>query len=96
MVRSVDHFKFQNEVYVLASGTEYKLDVFRLSDVKEDEFTGWANIDSAFLAQIYRLFVNKRPFQVSGFTGLWREGVYLSSGGRQYFCMQVSVLFDYF
>ena len=39
-VWSVDHFRLENETYVLASGDGHMLDVFKLSDVKEGKFTG--------------------------------------------------------
>ena len=39
-VYSVDHFKYQNEIYVFASGDGTGVNIFKLSDLKQSGFTG--------------------------------------------------------
>ena len=62
-VYSVDSVKVEEETFVLASGRDGVLDVFRLGDLKEDGFTSREMI-VLDMAYSVILLVKPRPLQV--------------------------------
>ena len=78
-VYSVFHFEHEGEIFLFASGSAGNVDIFRLSDFGEGDFTSESLFPAFYYVVVCVPFLIPRPFQNSQAAGIGESCTSLSS-----------------